>query len=416
MKNGTTQKRRVVITGTGVITPLGHNVPDTWAAILSGVSGIGPFTLLDKADLTINVLCEVKDFNPADYMGRKEARRRDRVQQLAAVAANEALGQSGLIITDDNRQRIGVIMGTGVGGIRTLVEQEHIRMEKGARRVSPFAITRIMPNGAAGMIAIDHGIQGPTTTVATACASGNDAIGSAYQQISWGLIDAALAGGTESILASVALAGFESAKATSTKSSDTPQPFDKNRDGLVVGEGAGVLMLESLEHAQARGAVILAELAGYGQTTDAHHITAPAEGGAGAARAIRLALADAGLAPEDVDYISAHGTATQLNDAAETAAIKSALGDHAYKVAISSTKSMTGHIMGATGAIESVFCTYVIQDQIVPPTINYTTPDPACDLDYVPNTARKREVKVCVNNAFGFGGHNGVLVIKDFSG
>jgi 3-oxoacyl-[acyl-carrier-protein] synthase II len=415
MKNGTMQKRRVVITGTGVITPLGHNVPDTWAAILSGVSGIGPFTLLDKADHTINVLCEVKDFNPADYMSRKEARRRDRVQQLAAVAANEALAQSGLAITDDNRQRIGVIMGTGVGGIRTLVEQEHIRMEKGARRVSPFAITRIMPNGASGMIAIDHGIQGPTTTIATACASGNDAIGSAYQQISWGLIDAALAGGTESILASVALAGFESAKATSTKSSDTPQPFDKNRDGLVVGEGAGVLMLESLEHAQARGAVILAELAGYGQTTDAHHITAPAAGGAGAARAIRMALADAGLAPEDVDYISAHGTATQLNDAAETAAIKSALGSHAYKVAISSTKSMTGHIMGATGAIESVFCTYAIQDQIVPPTINYATPDPVCDLDYVPNTARKREVRVCLNHAFGFGGHNGVLVIREFS-
>jgi 3-oxoacyl-[acyl-carrier-protein] synthase II len=415
MKNETMQKRRVVITGTGVITPLGHNVPDTWAAVLAGTSGIGPFTLLDKADHTINVLCEVKAFNPADYMSRKEARRRDRVQQLAAVAADEALAQSGLVITDDNRQRIGVIMGTGVGGIRTLVAQEHIRMEKGARRVSPFAITRIMPNGAAGMIAIDHGIQGPTTTVATACASGNDAIGSAYQQISWGLIDAALAGGTESILASVALAGFESAKATSIKSSDTPQPFDKNRDGLVVGEGAGVLMLESLEHAQARGAFILAELAGYGQTTDAHHITAPAEGGAGAARAIRMALADAGLAPEDVDYISAHGTATQLNDTAETAAIKAALGDHAYKAAISSTKSMTGHIMGATGAIECVFCVYAIQDQIVPPTINYTTPDPACDLDYVPNTARERRVKVCLNNAFGFGGHNGVLVIQAFS-
>lgn len=414
MENGNMQKRRVVITGTGLVTPLGHNTPDSWAAIVAGQSGIGPFTLLEKRDHAINAICEVKNFDAAEFLGRKEARRRDRFQQFAAVAANEAIAQSGLAITDENRQRIGVILGTGVGGVRTLVEQDHIFHEKGSRRVSPFAITMIMPNGASGMIAIDYGIQGPTHTVSTACASGNDAIGNAYHFIRWGLIDAAVTGGTESILANVALAGFEQAGATSTKSSETPQPFDKNRDGLIVGEGAGILMLESLETAQARGATILAELTGFGQTTDAYHITAPAEGGVGAARAIEIALTDAGLTPADVDYISAHGTATQLNDAGETAAIKRVFGNDAYNVAISSTKSMTGHIMGATGAIESVFCVQAIQDQILPPTINYMTPDPDCDLDYVPNVARPSQVKVCLNHAFGFGGHNSVLAIKEF--
>lgn len=414
MENENMKKRRVVITGTGLVTPLGHNVPDSWAAIIAGQSGFGPFTLLEKRDHEIEGLCEVKAFEAANYLGRKEARRRDRFQQFAAVAANEAMAQSGLLVTDENRQRIGVILGTGVGGIRTLVEQDHIMQEKGARRVSPFSITMIMPNGASGMIAIDHGIQGPTHTVSTACASGNDAIGNAYHFIRMGLIDAALSGGTESILANVALAGFERAGATSKKGSNTPQPFDKDRDGLIVGEGAGVLMLESLEHAQARGATILAEVAGYGQTTDAYHITAPAEGGVGAARAIEIALAAAGLTPADVDYINAHGTATQLNDAGETAAIKRVFGAEAYNVAVSSTKSMTGHIMGATGAIETVFCALAIRDQILPPTINYTTPDPECDLDYVPNVARSGQVKVCLNHAFGFGGHNSVLVIKEF--
>ncbi|NHZ72778.1 MAG: beta-ketoacyl-ACP synthase II [Aquificales bacterium] len=414
MENANTQTRRVVITGTGLVTPLGHNTADSWAAILAGQSGLGPFTLLEKRDHDIQGLCEVKEFNAADFLGRKEARRRDRFQQFAAIAANEAIAQSRLTITDENRERFGVIFGTGVGGVRTLVAQDHVLQAKGARRVSPFSITMIMPNGASGMVAIDHGIQGPTHTVSTACASGCDAIGNAYQFIRWGIIDGALTGGTESILANVALAGFERAGATSKKGSETPQPFDKNRDGLIIGEGAGVIMLESLEHAQARGATILAELVGYGQTTDAHHITAPAEGGIGAARAIRIALADAGLTPADVDYISAHGTATQLNDAAETAAIKSVFGDEAYNVAISSTKSMTGHIMGATGAIESVFCTQAIQDQILPPTINYVTPDPNCDLDYVPNEARPGQVKVCLNHAFGFGGHNSVLAFKEF--
>jgi 3-oxoacyl-[acyl-carrier-protein] synthase II len=412
MENG--YKHRVVITGLGLITPLGHNVPDSWAGIVAGKPGIGPFTLLPKGEHIAGGLCEVKNFDPDEMIGRRDARRRDRYQQLATVAANEAMRHSGLEITDANRERIGISMGTGVGGIQTLVEQEHVVIEKGLRRVSPFAITMIMPNGAAGMLAIDYGIHGPTPTITTACAAGCDAIGHAFRAVQSGMIDAALTGGSESIISDVAIGGFERAGATSAKTSDAPQPFDKNRDGLVVGEGCGMLVIESLEHARARGANILAEVVGYGQTTDAHHITAPSEGGAGAARAIRIALADARVNPDEVNYISAHGTATPLNDSSETAAIKTALGEHAYNVGISSTKSMTGHIMGATGAIESVFCTLAIRDQVMPPTINYETPDPDCDLNYIPNQSREGRVRVCVNNAFGFGGHNAVLVIKEF--
>ncbi|HXV99774.1 MAG TPA: beta-ketoacyl-ACP synthase II, partial [Anaerolineae bacterium] len=316
---------------------------------------------------------------------------------------------------DENRERIGVIFGTGVGGIQTLVEQDRTARDQGIRRISPFAITMIMPNGAAGMLAIDYGIQGPSSTITTACAAGSDAVGHAFRAIQYGEVDAVLTGGSESILASVAVGGFERAGATSAKSSQTPQPFDKNRDGLIAGEGAGALILESLDFARARGATILAEITGYGRTTDAYHITAPAEGGDGAARAIRLALQEAGIQPKDVDYISAHGTATQLNDASETAAIKTALGEEAYKLALSSTKSMTGHIMGATGAIETIFCTLAIRDQMMPPTINYQTPDPACDLDVIPNSARAGKVEICLNNAFGFGGHNAVLVIQKYN-
>lgn len=416
MENGFIAKKRVVITGTGAMTPLGHNVADTWASILAGKSGLGPITLFNSEGHISGGVCEIKDFDPDEALGRKEARRRDRYQQIATIAAAEAMAQSGLKVTDDNRSRIGVILGTGVGGIRTLVEMELTLLDKGPRRVSPYGITMIMPNGAGGMLAIDYGIQGPSPTITTACAAGSDAIGHAFRRIQYGEIDAALTGGSESVMAGVSVAGFERAGATSGKTSNTPQPFDKNRDGLVVGEGCGILVIESLEHAQARGATILAELAGYGQTTDAYHITAPSEGGTGAASAIRMALADAGLRPEDVDYVSAHGTATQLNDASETAAVKLALGEHAYQIGISSTKSMTGHIMGATGAIESIFCTLAIRDQVMPPTINYETPDPACDLDVIPNQARPAPVRVCVNNAFGFGGHNAVLVFKAYQG
>jgi 3-oxoacyl-[acyl-carrier-protein] synthase II len=414
MNNGHNPKRRVVITGTGLITPLGHNVEETWDGILAGKSGTGPFTIMTRTDHSSGSVCEVKDFDPSRFMSRRVARRRDRYQQLAIVAANEAIGQAQLEITDENRERVGIMLGTGVGGIQTLVNQEHVVMEQGVRRVSPYAIIMIMPNGAAGMLAIDYGIHGPTTTITTACAAGNDAIGHAFRAVQYGDIDMAVAGGSESILASVAVGAFERAGATSAKKSGSPQPFDKNRDGLVVGEGAGVLVLESLDHALARGAAILAEIVGYGQTTDAHHITAPAEGGEGAARAMRKALGDANLPPESVDYINAHGTSTPLNDASETAAIKSVFGDHAHQLAVSSTKSMTGHIMGATGAIESIFCALAIRDQMLPPTINYETPDPACDLDYVPNEARSARVRVCMNNAFGFGGHNAVLLIREF--
>ncbi len=414
MDNGNGARRRVVVTGVGAITPVGHNVPDTWAAILAGQSGFGPITLVDNPNHIIQGLCEVKAFEPDQYMDRKDARRRDRYQQLATVAAAEAMRQANLPITDDNRERIGITIGTGIGGMRTIIEQEAVVHSGGLRRLNPFGITMIMPNGAAGMLAIDYGIQGPSTTITTACAAGNDAVGHAYRSIRYGELDAVLTGGTECIITSVAIGGFERAGATSTRADGTPRPFDADRDGLVIGEGAGMLVLESLEHAQARGATILGEIAGYGQTTDAYHITAPPESGAGATRAIRKALADAGLRPEDVDYVSAHGTATPLNDTAETTAVKAALGEHAYTVAMSSTKSMTGHIMGATGAIESVFCTLAIRDQIVPPTINYATPDPTCDLDYVPNAPRPRRVRVCLNNAFGFGGHNAVLVIREF--
>ncbi len=414
MNNGDEARRRVVVTGVGLITPLGHNVPDTWAAVLRGQSGFGPITLVDNPHHTIGGLCEVKNFDPAEYMDRKDARRRDRYQQLAATAAYEAMRQAGLTITDDNRERIGITLGTGIGGMRTIIEQEAVLHEGGLRRLNPFGITMIMPNGAAGMLAIDFGILGPSTTITTACAAGNDAVGHAFRAIRYGELDAILTGGSESILTSIAIGGFERAGATSTKSSETPQPFDANRDGLVIGEGAGMLVLESLEHAQQRGATILAEITGYGQTTDAYHITAPPDDGSGAARAIRKALTDARLRPEDIDYVSAHGTATPLNDAAETTAIKAALGEHAYQTAVSSTKSMTGHIMGATGAIESVFCTLAIRDQMLPPTINYQTPDPVCDLDYVPNAARPGRVRTCLNNAFGFGGHNAVVVIREY--
>lgn len=415
MQNGSHPNRRVVITGVGLLTPLGHNAADSWQNLVAGKSGISDeWTVMNKGEHTLGAVCEVKNFVPEEYMDRKESRRRDRFQQFATVTANEAMRHSGLEINDQNRERVGIILGTGVGGIQTLVSQEHVVLEKGLRRLSPFAITMIMPNGASGMIAIDYGIHGPSPTITTACAAGNDAIGHAYRLIQSGEIDAALTGGSESILTSVAVGGFERAGATSSKETNTPQPFDKNRDGLVVGEGAGMLVIEELEHAKARGATILAEISGYGQTTDAHHITAPAEGGAGAARAIKKAMADAKINPEDIDYISAHGTATPLNDTSETTAVKSALGDAAYDLAISSTKSMTGHIMGATGAIESVICTLAIRDQIVPPTINYETPDPTCDLDVIPNQARETKVDVCLNNAFGFGGHNSVLVIRAF--
>lgn len=415
-RNSHNERRRVVITGRGLISSLGHNVPDAWSSILNGKSGIAGLTIIEQGDLATSAACEVKEFDPVRYLGRRNARRRDRYQQFAAVAGMEAIEESGLEVTDENRERIGIYIGTGVGGIRTLVSQEHLRQERGARRLSPFAISMIMPNGAAGLMAIDYGIQGPSNTIATACAAGNDAVGHAFRAIRAGDLDAAVTGGAESIITSVSIAGFEKTGATSSRSTGAPKPFDKNRDGLIAGEGSAMLILESLDFARQRGANILAEIAGYGQTTDAYHITAPAEGGTGAARAIKLALEDASVDPSQVDYVNAHGTGTQLNDSTETMALKSVLGEHAYDITVSSTKSMTGHAMGATGAMESVFCTLAIRDRVLPPTINYETPDPVCDLDYVPNVARDGSIKVALNNAFGFGGHNAVLVFKEFEG
>ena len=416
MSNGTNGNRRVVVTGIGLLTPVGNNVTDTWEAILAGKSGFSTTSqFFDTSQSEAGGVCEVKGFDPEALFGRREARRRDRYQLFASATANEALEQSGLKITDENRENIGVFVGTGAGGIQSTVETEWIRQEKGERRVSPFAITKIMSNGAAGMVAIDHGIFGPALTTVTACAAGSDGIGQAFRYVKSGILDAAITGGTEAPMTAMTIAGFARAGALSNRSEGTPSPFDESRDGLIPGEGAGMLVIESLEHAQARGAHILGELVGYGVTNDAHHVTAPPSDGSGAARAIRQAVRESGISPADIDYINAHGTGTVLNDQAETAAIKLALGDDAYNIGISSTKSMTGHIMGGTGAIEAIFCLLAMRDSMMPPTINFVDADEKCDLDYVTNTARPGNVDVAMTNAFGFGGHNSVLMLKKFT-
>ncbi len=406
---------RVVITGIGAITPLGHTAESTWASVVEGQSGIGPITSFDTTDFPIKVAAEIRDFDPADYLDRREVRRQDRFEWLANVAALEALANSGLAANGHNNHRIGVIISSGVGGIDTFYDQAKVLMEEGPRRMSPFAVTRVMTNGAAGTVSIAHGFQGPAYCVTSACASAADAIGLAGQLIRAGIVDAVVAGGTEAGVTEFGIASFYRIGAYSSREDCTPSPFSATRDGLVMGEGSAILVLESLEHAEARGANILGELVGYGATSDAHHITAPAENGAGSAAAVKLALADAGLSPEDIDYVNAHGTGTALNDIAETAALKSALGDAAYNIPVTSTKSMTGHMMGATGALEAMFCLQAMRDGIVPPTINYTDPDPECDLDYVPNEARRMPVNVAMSNSFGFGGHNAVLIFKSFS-
>ena len=410
--------RRVVITGAGAVTPLGLNVKETWEGIKAGRSGVGPITAFDSSNYLVKIAAEVKGFDPATAMDPKEARRRDRYEQLAVAAAQEALADSGLAITDENAGRVGVLVASGGGGLISLQEAVETLNSAGPRRVDPFTIPKLMANGAAGVIAIDNGIKGPAMAVLSACASGADSIGLALNMIRGGAVDAAVAGASEASISRIGIASFDRLGALSRHNDDyscTPQPFDKNRDGLVMGEGAAILILEELEHARARGAHILAELVGYAATGDAFHITAPEEKGVGSAAAMRLALQDARADVGDVDYISAHGTGTPLNDVSETRAIKAAFGPKAYTVPISSTKSMTGHIMGMTGALEAIFCALAIRDDVLPPTIHYRTPDPDCDLDYVPNTARSKKVNLCISNAFGFGGHNAVLVIKRFS-
>jgi beta-ketoacyl-acyl-carrier-protein synthase II len=411
--------RRVVITGMGTVNPVGHTVKETWTNITNGVSGVGPLTAFDPKDFLVKIACEVKNFDPGQYMDLKEARRRDRYQHFATAASQEALAASGLRITPENAERVAVIVSSGVGGGKSFQDNVDLLRQSGPRRISPFMIPMFMSNGASGLIGIDTGAHGPNFSVASACASGADGIGMAWNMIRTGVSDAAITGASEASLIEVGVGAFDRLGAMSRRNDDysmTPQPFDKNRDGLVMGEGSAILILEELEHAKARGADILAELAGYAATSDAFHITAPAEDGGSGAKAMQNALLVAGLNPEDIDYINAHGTGTPLNDASETAAIKRAFGEQAYHVPISSTKSMTGHMMGATGALEAIFCVQAIRTSVVPPTVHYQTPDPVCDLDYVPNTARPMRVDVAMSNAFGFGGHNAVLVIKRLTG
>jgi len=409
---------RVVITGMGTVNPLGLTVEESWKNVVNGVSGVGPITLFDSSPLNVHFAAEVKNFDPGNYMDPKEARRRDRFEQFGAAAAKDALANSGLEVTEENTGRIGVLVSSAIGGIKSLQDAVITNHTEGPRRVSPFLIPMLMPNGAAGMIAIDQQIKGPCFSVASACASGSDGIGTAFLMLKAGMIDAALAGAAETTICSTGVAAFDRVGAMSRRNDNysmAPQPFDKNRDGLVMGEGAAVLVLELEAHAKARGANILAELAGYGATADAFHVTAPHEKGEGGAAAMRMALNSAQANVDELGYINAHGTGTPLNDQSETRAVKAAFGEKAFQTPISSTKSMTGHMMGATGALEVIFCVQAIRDGILPPTIHYETPDPECDLDYIPNQAREKKITLALTNAFGFGGHNAVLAIRKYS-
>jgi 3-oxoacyl-[acyl-carrier-protein] synthase II len=408
---------RIVITGMGTVNPLGLTVAETWKNATNGVSGVGPITQFDHSALGVHMACEVKNFDPEKFMDGREARRRDRFEQFATAAANQAIADACLTVTESNAPHIGIVVSSAIGGLKSLADAVLINDKEGPRRVSPFLIPMLMSNGAAGIIAIDHGIKGPCFSVASACASGADGIGMAFMMLRSGMIDMALTGASESTVTSVGVAAFDRVGAMSRRNDDysmTPAPFDKNRDGLVMGEGAAVIVLEKESHAKARGARIYAELAGYGATADAFHVTAPHEKGEGGASAIRQALNSAQANLEDVGYINAHGTGTQLNDQSETRAVKGAFGELAYKVPISSTKSMTGHMMGATGALETIFCVQAIRDGILPPTIHYQTPDPECDLDVIPNKAREKKINLAISNAFGFGGHNAVLAVRRY--
>jgi 3-oxoacyl-[acyl-carrier-protein] synthase II len=409
---------RIVITGMGTVNPLGLSVEESWKNAIAGVSGVGPITQFDHENLQVHIAAEVKGFEPSRFMEPREARRRDRFEQLAAAAASEALRDSGLEITEALTSRMGVIVSSAIGGLNSIAEAVLTVEHDGPRRVSPFLIPMLMANGASGLIAIDHGIKGPCFSVASACASGADGIGTALMLLRAGGADVMLAGGTESTVVKVAVAAFDRVGAMSHQNDDysmTPAPFDKNRDGLVMGEGAAVLVLERESYAKARGANIYAELAGYGSTADAYHVTAPLENGEGGSAAILQALKSAGAAPDDVGYINAHGTATQLNDLSETRAVRGVFGDRASKIPISSTKSMTGHMMGATGALEAIWCVRSILDGVLPPTIHYQTPDPECALDVIPNKAREAKVDLALSNAFGFGGHNAVLAFRRYA-
>ena len=406
---------RVVVTGMGAVAPNGNSVSEYWDALTAGQSGIDHITYFDTTDFPVKIAGEVSNFDPEQYFERKEVRKLDPFSVYALVASNEAIQMSGLDADGFDPQRAGVMLGCGIGGITTLLAEHVVLQNRGARRISPFFVTKLISNIAGGQIAIKWDLRGPNQTVTSACASATDAIGLALRLIQSGSADIMVAGGTEASICDLPLAGFSTIRAL-CNAADPPQsasrPFDKDRGGFVMGEGSGILVLETEKHAQSRGATIIGELAGYGSTNDAFHVTQPAEGGAGAVKAMQLAIEDAGAEPEEVDYINAHGTSTPYNDKNETAAIKTVFGDHARKLKISSTKSMTGHLLGASGGIEAIAALKTIEKQTIPPTINYTTPDPDCDLDYVPNIAEETQVNSVLSNTFGFGGHNAVVFMR----
>ncbi|WP_036904460.1 beta-ketoacyl-ACP synthase II [Prochlorococcus marinus] len=406
---------RVVITGLGAITPIGNDLESYLKGLQSGKNGVDQITLFDASSHACRFAAEVKSFDPTGKLELKESKRWDRFSKFGVIAAKEALNHSGLIINNSNSGRIGVIIGSGVGGLLTMETQAHVLENKGASRVSPFTVPMMIPNMATGLAAIALGAKGPSSAVSTACAAGSNAIGDAFRLLQLGKADAMVCGGAEASITPLGVAGFASAKALSFRNDDpstASRPFDSQRDGFVIGEGAGVLILETLDHALKRDATIHAEIIGYGTTCDAHHITSPTPGGVGGAEAMKLALIDGQINPEEVDYINAHGTSTPANDSNETSAIKAALGNHAYQVPTSSTKSMTGHLLGGSGGIEAVACALAIKHEIIPPTINYSNPDPNCDLDYVPNKAREKKLGVVLSNSFGFGGHNVCLAFR----
>jgi 3-oxoacyl-[acyl-carrier-protein] synthase II len=410
-------KKRVVITGLGAISPVGIGKDDFWQSLINGVSGVGPITRFDASDFTAQIAGEVKNFDPAQYIDKKEAKRMDRFTQFAVAATKMALEDAKIDLDCEDRSRIGTYIGTGIGGIETLHEQFKVLFDKGPGRISPFFVPMMIANMASGQTSITYGLQGPNSCVVTACATGTNSIGDAFKVIQRGDADVMVAGGTEAAVSPAAVAGFCSMKALSSRNDEptkASRPFDKDRNGFVMGEGAGVVVLESLEHALARGAHIYAEIAGYGYNADAFHITAPAPEGAQAAKCMAMAIEDAGLSTNDVDYVNAHGTSTPLNDKNETLAIKSLFGEHAHKMAVSSIKSMTGHLLGAAGGIECIATALTIANGIIPPTINYETPDPDLDLDYVPNKAREQKVDVAISNSFGFGGHNATILLKKY--
>lgn len=410
---------RVAVTGVGVVSPIGIGKDRFWASLVEGRSGVGPITRFDTAAFTTRMAAEVRDFDPTDWMDRKEVRRNDRFVHFAYAACRMALDDANFPLTPQNRSRVGVLIGSGIGGAETWEEQHRILLERGPGRVSPFFIPMIIINMASGVVSILLGVKGPNSSVVTACATGGNAIGDAARIIQRGEAEAMLAGGSEATITPLSLAGFCSMKAMSTRNAEparASRPFDAERDGFVMGEGAGVVLLENLDAARRREAHIYGEVIGYGMSGDAYHITQPDPEADGASRSIRNALADARIDPSEVDYINAHGTSTPYNDKTETLAIKKAFGDHARRVAVSSTKSMTGHLLGAAGGVEFIACALAIQHQLLPPTINYEVPDPDCDLDYVPNRARQAAVRTAMSNAFGFGGHNAILILRAFDG